>query len=53
MAKLVPDALRHAAQQEKLKAVKIRRNWVTTRSWVMEYLRSSRKRRKRVPPLAG
>lgn len=40
---LGPDALKHAAQQGKLKAVKIGRNWATTRSWVMEYLRNSRK----------
>jgi hypothetical protein len=47
------DALKHAAQRGKLKAVKIGRNWATTRSWVMEYLRHSRKARKRLPPSMG
>ena len=51
IAGLVPDALKHAAQQGKLKAVKIGRNWATTRSWVMEYLRSSRKSRVRLASL--
>lgn len=45
-SRLVPDALKHAAQLGKLKAVKIGRNWATTRSWVVEYQRSSRKSRK-------
>lgn len=40
---LAPDALKDAAQQGKLKAVKMGRNWATTQSWVIEYLRRSRK----------
>ena len=48
---LVPDALKHAAQHGKLKAVKIGRDWATTRSWAMEYVRNSRKARKRLASL--
>ena len=47
-AGLVPDALKHAAQQGRLKAVKIGRNWATTRSWVLEYVRDSHSSKKRL-----
>ncbi|MEX2246938.1 MAG: helix-turn-helix domain-containing protein [Dehalococcoidia bacterium] len=44
VAKLHPDHLRKLAQRGALKARKIGRNWVTTRSAVLEYLRDAQKR---------
>lgn len=34
-----PDYLKLRARQGKLKAIKIARNWVTTKEWLEEYLR--------------
>jgi len=36
------DYLKLRARQGKLKAVKIGRNWVTTKEWLSEYLRQGR-----------
>ena len=42
------DYLKLRARQGKFKAVKIGRNWVTTREWLSEYLQQGR-----VAPLSG